>query len=195
MREGVGIYDGAPLGKYEIKGPDAGAFLDWIYTNVMSSLPVGDGHYGLMLSDDGLILDDGVSFRLAGDRFFMSTSTGNADAVGQHMEKLLQIERPDWRVMITNVTGQWANATICGPKARDVVAHDLGMSWVMSKKKPDYLGKRSVELRRSTGGPRRELVGIRPLDPNRQVPEGAPLTPGGRKEATEGFVTACVWSV
>ncbi len=290
-REGVGIYDGAPLGKYEIKGPDAGAFLDWIYTNVFSSLKVGAGRYGLMLSDDGLILDDGVSFRLAADRFFMSTSTGNADAVGQHMEKLLQIERPDWRVMITNVTGQWANATICGPMARKVVAamgtdidirpdafpfmvfrdgsvaglparvarvsftgelsfevnvrprdlpalwdaaleagaafgiapigseanhvlrvekgflslghevdgtvdpYDLGMGWVMSKAKPDFIGKHSVDLRRAAGKPRRELVGFRPLDPNRQVPEGAPLTPGGRKEATEGFVTACVWSV
>ncbi|MDI3336408.1 sarcosine oxidase subunit alpha family protein [Defluviimonas aestuarii] len=291
VREGVGIYDGAPLGKYEIKGPDAGTFLDWIYTNVMSSLTVGNGRYGLMLTDDGLILDDGVAFRLAPDRFLISTSTGNADAVGQYMEKLLQIERPDWRVKITNVTSQWANATICGPKAREVMAamgsdidlspdafpfmafrdghvadlparvvrvsftgelsfevnvrprdlpalwkaamaagapfgiapvgseanhvlrvekgflslghevdgtvdpHDLGMSWVMSKKKDDFIGKRSVELRRASGRPRRELVGIRPLDPNRQVPEGAPLTPGGRKEATEGFVTACVWSV
>ena len=291
VREGVGIYDGAPLGKYEIKGKDAGAFLDWIYTNVFSTLKMGEGRYGLMLSDDGLILDDGVTFRLGECRFFMSTSTGNADAVGQHMEKLLQIERPDWRVMITNVTGQWANATICGPKAREVLRamgsdidltpdafpfmalrdgtvaglpariarvsftgelsfevnvrprdlpalwqaameagapfgiapigseanhvlrvekgflslghevdgtadpHDLGMAWVISKKKADFLGKRSVELRRATGRPRRELVGIRPLDSGRQVPEGAPLTPGGRKEATEGFVTACVWSV
>ena len=291
VREGVGIYDGAPLGKYEIKGKDAGAFLDWIYTNVFSTLKMGEGRYGLMLSDDGLILDDGVTFRLGECRFFMSTSTGNADAVGQHMEKLLQIERPDWQVSITNVTSQWANATICGPKAREVLRamgsdidltpdafpfmalrdgsvaglparvtrvsftgelsfevnvrprhllalwqaameagapfgiapigseanhvlrvekgflslghevdgtadpHDLGMSWVMSKKKPDFLGKRSVELRRATGRPRRELVGIRPLDSGRQVPEGAPLTPGGRKEATEGFVTACVWSV
>ena len=291
VREGVGIYDGAPLGKYEIEGPDACAFLDWIYANVFSTLKMGEGRYGLMLSDDGLILDDGVTFRLGECRFFMSTSTGNADAVEQHMEKLLQIERPDWRVSITNVTGQWANATICGPQARDVLRamgsdidlspnafpfmalrdgtvaglpariarvsftgelsfevnvrprdlpalwqaameagapfgiapigseanhvlrvekgflslghevdgtadpHDLGMSWVISKKKADFLGKRSVELRRATGRPRRELVGIRPLDSGRQVPEGAPLTPGGRKEATEGFVTACVWSV
>ncbi len=291
VREGVGIYDGSPLGKYEVKGRDAGRFLDWIYTNVMSSLTAGNGRYGLMLTDDGMILDDGVSFRLAEDRFLVSTSTGNADAVWQHMEKLLRIERPDWQVRITNVTSQWANATICGPKAREVLAamgtdidlaqgafpfmafrdgtvadlptrvvrvsftgelsfevnvrprdlptlweaameagrshgiapigseanhvlrvekgflslghevdgtvdpHDLGMGWVMSKKKPDFLGKRSVALRRSAGRPRRELVGIRPLDPDRQIPEGAPLTPGGRKEATEGFVTACVWSV
>jgi sarcosine oxidase subunit alpha len=76
-----------------------------------------------------------------------------------------------------------------------VDAYDLGMGWVMSKKKPDYLGKRSILLRRESGRVRRELVGILPKDPNRQIPEGAPLTPEGRKEATEGLVTACVWSV
>lgn len=291
VREGVGIYDGSPLGTYELKGRDVGRFLDWIYTNVMSSLQPGAGRYGLMLTDDGLILDDGVSFRLGPDRFWMSTSTGNADAVWQHMERLLQVERPDWDVKITNVTSQWMNATICGPRARDVLAamgtdidlspgpfpfmsfrdghvaglparvvrvsftgelsfevnvrprdlpglwdaamaagapfaitpvgseanhvlrvekgflslghevdgtvdpFDLGMGWVMSQKKPDFIGKRSVMLRRATARPRRELVGFRPLDPHRQAPEGAPLTPGGRKEATEGFVTACVWSV
>jgi len=73
--------------------------------------------------------------------------------------------------------------------------HDLGMSWVMSKKKSDFLGKRSVELRRAGARTRRELVGLLPVDPNRAIPEGAPLTPGGRKEATEGVATACVWSV
>jgi sarcosine oxidase subunit alpha len=76
-----------------------------------------------------------------------------------------------------------------------VDAHDLGMGWVMSKKKPDYLGKRSVELRRAGGSVRQELVGLLPVDPNRAIPEGAPLTPQGRKEATEGLTTACVWSV
>ena len=72
--------------------------------------------------------------------------------------------------------------------------HDLGMGWAMSKKKPDYLGKRAVQIRRDGGAVRHELVGVIP-EPDRQIPEGAPLTPGGRKQATEGFVTACVWSV
>ena len=76
-----------------------------------------------------------------------------------------------------------------------VDAYDLGMGWAMSKKKLDSLGKRSVDLRRAKGGVRRELVGIVPIDPLQHVPEGAPLTPGGRKVKTEGLVTACVWSV
>ena len=75
-----------------------------------------------------------------------------------------------------------------------VDAHDLGMGWVMSKKK-DFIGKRSVELRRTLEKPRRELVGILPENPNEAIPEGAPLTPDGKKQATEGLTTACVWSV
>ena len=291
VRNGVGVYDGSPLGTFELKGRDTARFLDLIYTNVFSTLETGMGRYGLMLTDDGLIFDDGVSFRLGGNRFVMSTSTGNADAVYRMMEKVLQVERPDWRVKITDITSQWANATLCGPGARAVLeaagtdidisagafpfmafrdgtvaglparvgrvsftgevsfeinvaprhlpelwdrimragaAHgimpigseanhvlrvekgflslgheadgtadpyDLGMGWVMSRKKPDFIGKRSVALRRSSGRPRRELVGIRSLDPSVMVPEGAPITPGGRREASEGFVTAYVWSV
>lgn len=76
-----------------------------------------------------------------------------------------------------------------------VDAYDLGMGWIMSKKKLDYIGKRSVDLRRAGGKVRRELVGLLPDDPNCQIPEGAPLTPEGKKQATEGLVTACVWSV
>ena len=73
--------------------------------------------------------------------------------------------------------------------------YDLGMSWIMSKKKADYIGKRSVAIRRHAEGPRRELVGLLIDDPSRLVTEGAPLTPNGRREASEGFVTACIWSV
>ena len=121
MRKGVGVYDGSPLGTFELKGRDTARFLDLVYTNVFSTLKTGMGRYGLMLTDDGLILDDGVSFKLGENRYLMSTSTGNADVVYQMMEKLLQIERPDWDVKITNVTSQWANATLCGPSARRVL--------------------------------------------------------------------------
>ena len=69
------------------------------------------------------------------------------------------------------------------------------MGWIMSKKKSDFIGKRAVEIRRDGGSARRELVGLTPEDPNAIIPEGAPLTPGGAKQATEGLVTACVWSV
>ena len=73
--------------------------------------------------------------------------------------------------------------------------YDLGMGWLMSKKKKDYIGKRSVYLRRSSEKARRELVGLLPNNPNDTIPEGTPITPDGKKIATEGFITACVWSV
>ena len=122
VRERVGVYDGSPLGTFELKGRDVGRFLDYLYTNVMSSLKPGHGRYGLMLSDDGLIMDDGVCFRLGEHSWIVSTSTGHADAIHGHMEEMLQTRFPDWNVFITPVTSQWNNATICGPKAREVMA-------------------------------------------------------------------------
>jgi len=289
VREAAGVYDGSPLGKFEIAGPDAGRLLDFVYTNLFSTLPVGHGRYGLMLTDDGLILDDGVTFRLGEQRWLMTTSTAHADAVHRHLEQLLQVDRPDWLVTVTPVTSQWANATLCGPRAREVLASagcdidlanqafpfmslrrgtvaglparvcrvsftgelsfeinvragdglalwerlfqaapdlvpvgseanhvlrvekgflslahevdgtadpfDLGLGWIFSRKKGDFIGRRAVEIRRERTGPRRELVGLLPEDPRELIPEGAPLTPGGRRERTEGFVSACVHSV
>ena len=102
-----------------------------LYTNNFSNLEVGMGRYGLMLSEDGLILDDGVSFKLAEGHYLMSTSTGFADNVNQHMEHFLQCHRPRWQVRITTVTTQWSNATICGPRAREfmqVLGTDIDLS-------------------------------------------------------------------
>ncbi|MCY3877810.1 MAG: 2Fe-2S iron-sulfur cluster-binding protein [Rhodobacteraceae bacterium] len=290
VRNSVGVYDGSPLGTFAVKGRDAARLLDMLYTNRFSDLPLHQGRYGIMLTDDGLILDDGVSFRLGECEFLMSTSTANAARVYRHVQKFLHLERPDWQVWMTDLTCQWMNATICGPAAREIVAalgtdidlgrgkfpfmtiregmvaglparisrvsftgelsfeinvrardlcqlwervidagkaygitpigsetnhvlrvekgflslghevdgttdpYDLGMGWIMSKKKSDFLGKRSVSLRRRRGVPRRELVGLATADPAQVIPEGAPLTPGGRREKSEGVVTASVWS-
>ena len=122
VRECVGVYDGSPLGKFELKGRDAGRFLDHVYTNIMSTLKPGRCRYGLMLTDDGLILDDGVAMRLGEHRWLVSTSTGHADAVNGYIQELLQTQFPDWNVFVTTVTEQWNNATLCGPKARQVMA-------------------------------------------------------------------------
>ena len=291
VRYGVGVYDGSPLGKYDISGRDAAAFIDLVYTNDFSDLEIGVGRYGIMLTEDGMILDDGVTFKLADNHYLMSTSTGFADLVFRHMEYLLQIECPSWQVWITPVTSQWCNATICGPKARDVLKalgtsvdisneafpfmsfrdgvvadmparicrvsftgevsfevnvwpryakamwkqimdigapfgivpvgsetshvlrvekgflslghevdatadpYDLGMGWIMSRTKNHAVGRRSVDIRRSSGKPRRELVGLIPDSAGELVPEGAPITPNGERVASEGFVSACVWSV
>jgi sarcosine oxidase subunit alpha len=121
VREGVGIYDSSPLGKFELRGPDTAEFLNRLYTNGWSKLEFGRGRYGVMLGDDGGIFDDGVTFRLDEHHYLMTTTTGGAGAVHSHMERLLQCEWPDLRVLVTPVTTQWANAVICGPLARTVL--------------------------------------------------------------------------
>ena len=291
VRSGVGVYDGSPLGKFDIAGRDAEAFIELLYTNDFATLETGMGRYWLMLTEDGMILDDGVTFKLAGNHYLMSSSTGNADLVHRHMEHILQAECPGWQVWITPVTAQWSNATVCGPKARELMRalgtstdldpaafpfmalreaevagipsricrvsftgevsyevnvrsrdalalweavmeagkplgilpvgsetshvlrvekgflslghevdgtadpYDLGMGWIMSRAKTHSIGRRSVDIRRKPGLPRRELVGLVPDSGGALVSEGAPVTPRGGRVASEGFVSACVWSV
>ncbi|HRJ69955.1 MAG TPA: FAD-dependent oxidoreductase [Beijerinckiaceae bacterium] len=290
VREGVGVYDGTPLGKFQLKGPDVPRLLDLAYVGDFSKLKPRRGKYSVMMSDDGLILDDGVTFRLDEHRWLLHSSTGAADRVHGHLEQLLQVHRPDWRVSLIPVTTQWANATLCGPLARDVLAalnpdfdisnkalpfmgmveghvaglpvrvfrvswtgelsfelntparhgpalwqavmqagarfaitpvgseanhilrveagylstghevdgtadvHDLGLSGLIGPAKTDFLGKRSMEIRRRADPSRFELVGLLP-EQGQMVPEGAPITPGGDRIDQEGFVSACVMSV
>ena len=121
-RDSVGILDASTLGKIEIRGPDAGVFLDRIYTNVFSTLKVGRARYGLMLKEDGMVFDDGVTTRLAEDRYLMTTTTGGAANVMSWLEEWLQTEWPDLKVYLTSVTEQWATMTISGPNARALLA-------------------------------------------------------------------------
>jgi sarcosine oxidase subunit alpha len=291
VREAAGVYDGSSLGKFLIKGPDAVALLDLLYVNDWASLKPGRGRYGVMLYEDGLFLDDGVTFRLDEHHYLLMSSTGGADRVYGWIEELLQLHRPDLRVTVTPVTSHWANITLCGPRARDVLLragadfdisrdalpfmamrdgrvaglparvmrvswtgemsfeintparhartmwqailesgrefgiapigseanhvlrveagyissghevdgpvdlHDLGLGWMISRTKRDFIGKRAMEIRRAARPQRRELVGFLPEDSQRLVPEGAPITQGGQRTDSEGFVSACVRSV
>jgi sarcosine oxidase subunit alpha len=291
VREAVGVYDGTPLGKFQLKGPGVPALLDLVYINDFAALNPGRGKYGVMLTEDGLILDDGVTFRLDAARWLLHSSTGAADRVLQHLEMIVNVQRQDLAVSILPVTSAWANATVCGPRARDLLralepefdvaneafpfmavregrigglparvfrvswtgelsyeintaprhavamwdrimaagarfgiapvgseanhilrveagyistghevdgtsdVHDLGLGAMVSKTKTDFIGKRSMELRRRLDPVRPELVGLLPLDPACIVPDGAPLTPRGERADQEGFVSACVNSV
>ena len=114
--------DASTLGKIELVGPDVATFLDRIYTNRMSTLAVGSIRYGLMLGLDGMVFDDGVAMRLAEDRYLITTTTGGAAKVMDHVEEWLQTEWPDLRVYATSVTEQWATIAVNGPQARDVLA-------------------------------------------------------------------------
>jgi sarcosine oxidase subunit alpha len=122
VRNDVGVLDASTLGKIEVAGPDAPAFLDRMYTNRISNLPVGSIRYGMMLGLDGMVLDDGVAMRRADDRFFVTTTTGGAATVMDRFEEWLQTEWTDLRVSCTSVTEQWADVAIAGPRAREVLA-------------------------------------------------------------------------
>ncbi len=130
-RTGVAMQDVSTLGKIEVVGPDAPEFLNRIYTNGFAKLPVGAARYGMMCTADGMVFDDGVSLRLAQDRYLMSTTTGGAARVLDWLEEWLQTEWPELAVHCTSVTEQWAGVAVVGPDSRTVVgrlAPDLDVS-------------------------------------------------------------------
>jgi sarcosine oxidase subunit alpha len=290
VRTGVGVYDSSPLGKFQVKGSGAAALLDLVYVSDFATVKPGRGRYSVMLSEDGLPLDDGVTFRLDEHRWLLHSTTGSADRIHRHLEEVLQIHRPDLAATVIPVTAQWVNATVCGPRAREVVTAlspgfdigaevlrfmdirdgrlgeipvrvarvswtgeqsfeintparhglelwqrimeagqsfsivpvgseanhvlrvesgylsfgheadgdadviDIGLGALVSKRKTDFIGKRSMEVRRKHAPQRRELVGFLPEDPAVVVPDGAPITAGGARVDSEGFVSACVAS-
>lgn len=117
-RERVGICDVSTLGKIDVQGKDAGAFLDRLYCNTFSTLAVGRARYGLMLREDGIVFDDGTTSRLADDHFLMTTTTANAARVMSHIEFCHQALWPDLDVTYVSVTEQWAQMAVAGPRAR-----------------------------------------------------------------------------
>ncbi|MFB9123771.1 sarcosine oxidase subunit alpha family protein [Paraburkholderia dipogonis] len=124
VRNGVGMFDGSPLGKLEVKGPDAATFLNRMYVNNLATLKVGAARYAMLTNENGVLIDDGVVVRLANDHFLVHATSAAVGRVFLLMEELLQCEWPELRVFVNNVTSQWANVTVSGPMAR-VVMQDL----------------------------------------------------------------------
>ena len=268
-RQTAGLLDASTLGKIDIRGKDAAMFLDRIYTNKFSTLAIGKCRYGLMLKEDGMVMDDGVTSRLDFDHFYMTTTTSGATNVFDWLEEWLQTEWPELDVYLTSVTEQWSVATLSGPNAREILeaagtsidlsdrefpfmsmkegyisglparlfrisftgelsyeinvparyglalwqvlinagkSHgitpygteamhvlraekgfiivgqetdgtvtpiDLGMSWILSKKKTDFIGKRALERASMADPKRKQLVGLRTINPDCTIPEGA----------------------
>ena len=289
VRASVGTLDASTLGKIIVKGPDAGKFLDMMYTGMMSTLPIGKCRYGLICNENGFLNDDGVAARLSEDTWLVHTTTGGADRMHAHMEDWLQCEWWDWKVYTANVTEQWSQVAVVGPKARTllerlggtidlsaealpfmgwaegeiagipariyrisfsgelsfevavpakrglelweklheagrdlnvtpygteamhvmraekgfimigdetdgtVIPQDLGLHWAISKKKPDYIGKRAQARSFMKDGSRWQLVGLESLD-GRVLPDGAyAVEPGvnaNGQRRTQGRVTS-----
>ncbi len=270
-RASLGIMDASTLGKIDVRGPDAAEFLNRVYTNAWIKLGIGRCRYGLMLGEDGMVMDDGVTTRLADDHFHMTTTTGGAAAVMSWLELWLQTEWPDLKVYLTSTTEQWAVIGLCGPNSRrvmeeltegidlsaeafphmamregrvadiparvfrisftgelsyevnvpaaygqaaweaiwnagrpfDITAYgteamhvlraekgfvivgqetdgtitpiDLGMDWIVSKKKPDFIGRRSLFRSDTVREDRKQLVGLLTEDQNEVLEEGAQI--------------------
>ncbi len=292
VRASLGILDASTLGKIDIQGKDAARFLDRIYTNRFSTLKVGACRYGLMLKDDGMIFDDGVTARLAENRFLMSTTTGGAATVLNWLEEWLQTEWTDLEVYCTSVTTHWASLALAGPNSRRLLTEladidlsneafpfmawrdgrvaglparlfrisfsgelgfevhiaasyalalwqtlmaagesygitpygteamhvlraekgfiiagqdtdgtttpgDLGMDWIVSKAKGDFLGKRGLARPDTLRADRKQLVGLLTDDLAEVIPEGAHISPepqGAPPLAMEGWVSSSYFS-
>jgi sarcosine oxidase subunit alpha len=146
VRTQVGVCDVSTLGKIDVQGTDAGVFLDRVYANTFSTLPVGKARYGLMLREDGFVMDDGTTARLADDHYFMTTTTANAVKVMQHLEFCQQVLWPTLDVQMVSVTEQWAQFAVAGPRARDVLQRLVDPGHDISNEAFPYLAVGEVSV-------------------------------------------------
>jgi sarcosine oxidase subunit alpha len=145
-RAGVGICDVSTLGKVELTGPDVGVFLDRVYANTISTLPVRKARYGVMLREDGFVMDDGTVARLAPERWVVSTTTANAARVMQHLEFRAAAHWPDLDVAMASVTERWAQYSIAGPRARDLLQNLIGPALDISTTAFPFMAARAFRL-------------------------------------------------
>ncbi len=291
-RDGAGILDASTLGKIDIQGSDASEFLNRVYTNAWSKLAIGKCRYGLMLNEDGMVYDDGVTTRLGENHYIMTTTTGGAATVLGKLEDYLQTEWPELDVYLTSVTDHFATISVCGPKSKEIVKKvipnldlsdenfphmsfknskignikcrvmrisftgeqsfeiniqanygksvwekcidagkefnitpygtetmhllraekgfiivgqdtdatltpiDLQMDWIVSKKKYDFIGKRSLYRSDTIREDRKQLVGILTEDPKIVLEEGAQIVADTSKKPVEmlGHITSSYFS-
>ncbi len=291
-RESAGILDASTLGKIDIQGTDASEFLNRVYTNAWSKLAVGKCRYGLMLNEDGMVYDDGVTTRLGENHYIMTTTTGGAANVLAKLEDYLQTEWPELDVYLTSVTDHFATISVCGPNSKKIISKvipdldlsdenfphmsfkntkigkincrvmrisftgehsyeiniqanyansvwekcmevgkdfnitpygtetmhllraekgfiivgqdtdatmtpiDLQMDWIVSKKKYDFIGKRSLYRSDTIKDDRKQLVGLLTDNPNEILEEGAQIVADVNKSPIEmlGHVTSSYYS-
>jgi sarcosine oxidase, subunit alpha len=144
-RRSLGLLDASTLGKILVRGPDAGRFMDMLYTNLMSSLKPGKCRYGLMCNENGFLMDDGVVARLSEDAFLCHTTSGGAERIHAWMEDWLQCEWWDWKVHVVNLTEQFAQIAVVGPNARKVL-ETLGTDVELSREALPFMDWREGRL-------------------------------------------------
>jgi heterotetrameric sarcosine oxidase alpha subunit len=145
VRRAVGLSDVSTLGKIDVQGPDAAELINRVYVNGFAKLPVGKARYGVMLTDDGAVLDDGTTTRLSETRYFMTTTTAQAGEVMSWLEFLLQTSWTDLNVHVTSVTDEWAGIVVAGPKSRAALELALPGRDLSDTTLP-YMGSVEVEV-------------------------------------------------
>lgn len=290
-RRGVAMMDASTLGKIDIQGPDAREFLNRILPNDWTATKPGQCRYTVMLDENGMVRDDGVTACLGEQHFFMTTTTGGAASVFVNLEAWLQTEWPDLKVYLTSVTDHWSTTAVVGEHSRAILASlcqdidfsaeafpfmqarhghilgvpvmimrisfsgelayevnaqanygqsiweaihqagqpfgitpygtealhvlraekgfpiigqdtdgsvspvDLGMNWLLSKKKPHhYLGKRALARPYMNEPDRKHYVGLLTEDPAVVIPEGAALVASADSRTALGHVTSSYFS-
>jgi len=159
VRRSVGLFEGSPLGKIEIYGPDAASFLDLMYVGTMSTLAIGGARYGAMCNENGIVIDDGIVARLGPNHFLINTTSGGVDRAVLAFEEWLQCEFVDLRVLIVPVTSQWGNVTVSGPSAWTLLQRinidaslAPGLMKHMTIKDTEWQGKQLRVMRASFNG-------------------------------------------
>mgnify|MGYP000935942684 CR=1 FL=1 len=146
VRNCVGVCDVSTLGKIDIQGRDAAEFLERVYINAWKTLPVGKARYGLMLREDGFVMDDGTTSRLGAHHYFMTTTTANAGKVMQHLDFCHQVLFPELDVRMVSVSEQWAQASIAGPHARETLRGVVDAQHDISNAAFPYLAARAITV-------------------------------------------------
>ncbi|SON56945.1 Aminomethyltransferase [Hartmannibacter diazotrophicus] len=140
VREGVGVTDMSTLGKIEVLGPDACAYLMRLFANSVEKLKIGRCTYGLMLREDGFAFDDGTIARLGETHYVVTCSTAHAAKVYEHFEFVRQVLFPGLDVTIQSVSEQWAQLVLVGPKARDALSRIVDPGTNISNDALPFLG-------------------------------------------------------
>ena len=145
VRKGVGIADVSTLGKIDVQGPDAAEFLNRVYVNGFAKLPVGKARYGVMLNDDGIVLDDGTTSRISDTQFYMTTTTAQAGEVMSWLEYLLQCHWTDLKVHVASLTDEWGGMAVSGPDSRKALQLAFPDADVSSDALP-YMGVKDISF-------------------------------------------------
>jgi sarcosine oxidase subunit alpha len=145
VRQSAGMMDASTLGKIDARGPDVVRFLERMYTHDIGKMAIGRCAYGIMLREDGMLMDDGVMARLGEQQFYLTTTTGGAANVLAWLEKWLQTEWPDLEVYLTSLTEQYSTIAIAGPKSRAVL-QNAGCNIALDQDSFPFMTVRQAEI-------------------------------------------------